>query len=50
MSKTRYIVVDSQASMSDALLIAQLLDEGYALLISWVAGTYVHHILTKESD
>ncbi len=51
MSKTEYIVVDSAVSGGFAAeKVAELLDDGYTLLISWVAGTYVHHILTKDDS
>lgn len=45
MTKTEYVIVMSSVEGS---LVARLLDSGYTLIISWVAGAAVHHILSKE--
>lgn len=49
MSKTstKYLIVPYAYKGSD---VAVLLDSGYTLVISWVAGDNVHHILSKELE
>lgn len=39
---TKYQIV---STMTDADIVAKLLDEGYAIIASWVTKDTVHHIL-----
>jgi hypothetical protein len=49
MSKTftEYIIVPNEdGNLNKRKDVARLLDEGYTLVISWIAGDAVHHILS----
>lgn len=57
MSKTKYIIVGNSldlpkpySSNAEADHVAQLLDDGYTLVISWVVNDKIHHILSKDDE
>lgn len=47
-ASTEYIIVNNRYTENiEATKVAGLLDVGYKLVISWVVGDSIHHILSK---
>jgi hypothetical protein len=52
-SITKYLIVsnrDKSLMHPNSDDLAKMLDDGFTLVISWVVGDCIHHILSKDTD